>query len=30
LAVFPPQDVLGLDAAHRMNIPGIMGDHRWT
>ena len=30
LAVFPLQDVLGLDAAHRMNIPGTMGDHNWT
>ena len=29
-AVFPLQDVLGLDAAHRMNIPGTMGDHNWS
>ena len=29
-AVFPLQDVLGLDATHRMNIPGTMGDHNWT
>ncbi len=29
-AVFPLQDVLGLDAAHRMNIPGTMGAHNWT
>ncbi|MFN7386262.1 MAG: 4-alpha-glucanotransferase, partial [Lysobacteraceae bacterium] len=29
-AVFPLQDVLGLDASHRMNIPGTMGDHNWT
>jgi len=30
LAVFPLQDVLGLDAAHRMNIPGTMGAHNWS
>lgn len=29
-AVFPLQDVLGLDATHRMNIPGTMGDHNWS
>ena len=28
-AVFPLQDVLGLDAAHRMNLPGSMGEHNW-
>ncbi|WP_416762028.1 4-alpha-glucanotransferase [Roseateles sp. So40a] len=25
VAVYPLQDVLGLDSAHRMNIPGILG-----
>jgi len=25
LAVFPMQDVLGLDSSHRMNIPGVLG-----
>ena len=30
LAVFPLQDVIGLGAAHRMNVPGTMGDHNWT
>lgn len=25
LAVFPLQDVLGLDGAHRMNVPGVLG-----
>lgn len=29
-AVFPLQDVLGLDATHRMNIPGTVGDHNWS
>jgi 4-alpha-glucanotransferase len=30
LAVIPMQDVLGLDGAHRMNIPGITeGNWRW-
>lgn len=29
-AVFPLQDVLGLDTAHRMNIPGTIGDHNWS
>ena len=30
LAVIPMQDILGLDAAHRMNIPGITeGNWRW-
>jgi len=28
-AVFPLQDVLGLDGSHRMNIPGT-GDGNWT
>ncbi|MBW8851111.1 MAG: 4-alpha-glucanotransferase [Xanthomonadales bacterium] len=30
LAVCQLQDVLGLDAAHRMNVPGTVGDHNWT
>lgn len=30
LAVFPLQDVLGLDGAHRMNVPGTLGAHNWT
>ena len=25
MAVYPMQDVLGLDSAHRMNVPGILG-----
>ena len=25
LAIIPMQDILGLDGAHRMNIPGTMG-----
>jgi 4-alpha-glucanotransferase len=25
LAVYPLQDVLGLDSAHRMNVPGVLG-----
>ncbi|MEL4177901.1 4-alpha-glucanotransferase [Roseateles sp. PN1] len=25
MAVFPMQDVLGLDSAHRMNVPGVLG-----
>jgi 4-alpha-glucanotransferase len=30
LAVLPLQDVLGLDGAHRMNIPGVAEDNwRW-
>ena len=28
-AVFPMQDVLGLDASHRMNMPGLMGGN-WS
>jgi 4-alpha-glucanotransferase len=28
--VFPLQDVLGLDGAHRMNLPGTLdGNWRW-
>ena len=30
LAIFPLQDVLGLGAAHRMNIPGTLGAHNWS
>jgi 4-alpha-glucanotransferase len=30
IAVFPLQDVLGLDGAHRMNVPGTVGTHNWT
>ncbi len=30
MAIFPLQDVLGLDSAHRMNVPGTMGDHNWS
>ena len=30
IAVFPMQDVLGLDGAHRMNVPGTIGAHNWT
>jgi 4-alpha-glucanotransferase len=30
IAVFPLQDVLGLDGAHRMNVPGTLGAHNWT
>jgi 4-alpha-glucanotransferase len=30
LAVFPLQDVLGLDGSHRMNLPGTLdGNWRW-
>jgi 4-alpha-glucanotransferase len=29
VAVFPLQDVLGLDGSHRMNVPGT-GDGNWT
>ena len=29
MAVFPLQDVLGLDSAHRMNIPGTLGGANW-
>jgi 4-alpha-glucanotransferase len=30
MAVFPLQDVLGLGAEHRMNVPGTLGDPNWT
>jgi 4-alpha-glucanotransferase len=30
LAVFPMQDVLGLDSTHRMNLPGTVGGGNWT
>ena len=30
IAVFPLQDVLGLDGAHRMNMPGTIGAQNWT
>jgi 4-alpha-glucanotransferase len=30
LAMFPLQDVLGLDGAHRMNTPGSVGGSNWT
>ncbi len=30
MAVFPLQDILGLNSAHRMNIPGTVGDHNWS
>ncbi len=30
MAVFPLQDVLGLDGAHRMNIPGTLGGANWA
>jgi 4-alpha-glucanotransferase len=30
LAVFPLQDVLGLDGRYRMNVPGVMGQGNWT
>jgi 4-alpha-glucanotransferase len=30
LAVFPLQDVLGLDGSHRMNLPGTLGGSNWT
>ncbi len=30
IVVFPLQDVLGLDATHRMNTPGTVGPHNWT
>ena len=30
LAIFPLQDVLGLDARHRMNVPGLMGTGNWS
>jgi 4-alpha-glucanotransferase len=30
LVIFPFQDVLGLNADHRMNIPGTLGTHNWS
>ena len=30
MAVYPLQDVLGLDGAHRMNLPGSLGEHNWA
>jgi 4-alpha-glucanotransferase len=30
IAIFPLQDVLGLDGSHRMNVPGTIGAHNWT
>ena len=30
MAIFPLQDVMGLDGAHRMNHPGTMGPHNWS
>ena len=30
IAVFPLQDILGLSSAHRMNVPGTVGDHNWS
>lgn len=30
MAVFPLQDVLGLDSDHRMNLPGTMGGSNWV
>ena len=30
LAIFPLQDVLGLDGRYRMNVPGVMGNGNWT
>ncbi len=30
MAVFPLQDVLGLDGKHRMNFPGTIGGTNWT
>ena len=29
LAIFPLQDILGLDSGHRMNVPGQMGGN-WS
>ena len=30
MAIIPMQDILGLDAAHRMNTPGsIVGNWQW-
>lgn len=30
MAVFPLQDVLGLDGRHRMNLPGTLGGSNWV
>ncbi|MBH9551766.1 4-alpha-glucanotransferase [Inhella gelatinilytica] len=30
LAIFPLQDVLGLDSSHRMNTPGTLGGGNWA
>ena len=30
IVIFPIQDLLGLDAVGRMNIPGTVGDQNWT
>lgn len=30
MAIFPMQDVLGLDSAHRMNLPGTLGGNNWV
>ena len=30
IVIFPIQDLLGLDAEGRMNIPGTVGDQNWT
>ena len=30
LAIFPLQDVLGLDSRHRMNVPGLSGSGNWN
>jgi 4-alpha-glucanotransferase len=28
-AMYPLQDVLGIDGSHRMNLPGTLGGHNW-
>jgi 4-alpha-glucanotransferase len=30
MAVFPLQDVMGLDSSHRMNLPGTLGGTNWV
>ena len=30
MAIFPMQDLLGLDGTHRMNLPGTVGGGNWT
>lgn len=30
MAIFPMQDVLGLDSGHRMNLPGTLGGSNWV